>query len=72
MFEEYRRNQFCAEANLAPKYSGCFDDLADFLGLSDEITLMVASLKESKSPRTPDSIRTKEQIVDSSNDTDED
>ena len=42
LVEEGRRDQLCTEANRAPKYSVCFGDLAEYLGLKDEILDKVA------------------------------
>ena len=46
LVEESRRDQLCPEANLAPKYSVCFSDLAEFLGLKDEIMDKVAEIED--------------------------
>ena len=40
--EEARRDQLSLEAIKAPKYSVCFSDLADYLGLKEEIMDKVA------------------------------
>ena len=46
LVEESRRDQLCPEANQAPKYSVCFSDLAEFLGLKDEIMDKVAEIED--------------------------
>lgn len=49
LVEEGRRDQFCTEANQAPKYSVCFGDLADYLDLKDEILDKVAQEEDGDS-----------------------
>lgn len=43
--EEGRRDQFSPEVLQAPKYSVCFSDLAEFLGLKNEILERVAQVE---------------------------
>ena len=44
--EEAKRDQLSQEAMQAPKYTVCFLDLAEFLGLKDEIMDKVASMNQ--------------------------
>lgn len=46
LVEEQRRDLIGQEAVDAPKYSVCFSDLADFLGLKDEVFEKVAEIQE--------------------------
>ena len=44
--EEGRRDLMGQQAIDAPKYSVCFSDLADFLGLREEVMERVAQIEE--------------------------
>ena len=46
LVEEARRDELGQEANQAPKYSVCFNGLAEFLGLKEEIMEKVAEVED--------------------------
>ena len=46
LVEEDRRDQVSQEACEAPKFSVCFSDLAEFLGLKDEVMHKLAQFDD--------------------------